>query len=40
MKYWDLYAEFYQALNQRNEHVPPSIIAEETRARTPVGAEK
>lgn len=33
MKYWDLYAEFYQALNQRNEHGLPSIVAEEM-ART------
>lgn len=33
MKYWDLYAEFYQALNQRNEQGLPSVFAEEL-ART------
>lgn len=33
MKYWDLYAEFYQALNQRNDQGLPSIFAEEM-ART------
>ena len=29
MKYWDLYVEFYQALNQRNEQGLPSVFAEE-----------
>ena len=33
MKYWDLYGEFYQALNQRNEQGLPSVFAEEL-ART------
>ena len=33
MKYWDLYAEFYQALNQRNEQGLPILFAEEL-ART------
>ena len=33
MKYWDLYVEFYQALNQRNEQGLPTIFAEEL-ART------
>ncbi|MFL6547207.1 MAG: type VI secretion system-associated FHA domain protein TagH [Povalibacter sp.] len=33
MKYWDLYTEFYQALNQRNEQGLPSVFAEEL-ART------
>jgi predicted component of type VI protein secretion system len=33
MKYWDLYAEFYQALNQRNEQGLPAVFAEEL-ART------
>ena len=33
MKYWDLYTEFYQALNQRNEQGLPSLFAEEL-ART------
>lgn len=33
MKYWDLYAEFYQALNQRNEQGLPALFAEEV-ART------
>lgn len=33
MKYWDLYAEFYQALNQRNERGLPTLFAEEL-ART------
>jgi type VI secretion system FHA domain protein len=33
MKYWDLYVEFYQALNQRNEQGLPSVFAEEL-ART------
>jgi type VI secretion system protein len=32
-KYWELYMEFYQALNQRNEQGLPSIFAEEL-ART------
>jgi|HigsolmetaAR201D_1030396.scaffolds.fasta_scaffold01089_20 type VI secretion system protein len=29
MKYWDLYAEFYQVLNQRNEQGLPTVFAEE-----------
>lgn len=29
MKYWDLYGEFYQVLNQRNEQGLPSVFAEE-----------
>jgi type VI secretion system protein len=29
MKYWDLYVEFYQVLNQRNEQGLPSVFAEE-----------
>lgn len=29
MKYWDLYVEFYQVLNQRNEQGLPTIFAEE-----------
>ncbi|HEY8538829.1 MAG TPA: type VI secretion system-associated FHA domain protein TagH [Steroidobacteraceae bacterium] len=29
MKYWDLYVEFYQALNQRNEQGLPTVFAEE-----------
>jgi type VI secretion system protein len=29
MKYWDLYIEFYQVLNQRNEHGLPPVFAEE-----------
>ncbi|HEY6643617.1 type VI secretion system-associated FHA domain protein TagH [Povalibacter sp.] len=33
MKYWDLYAEFYQALNQRNDQGLPTVFAEEL-ART------
>jgi type VI secretion system protein len=33
MKYWDLYTEFYQALNQRNEQGLPTLFAEEL-ART------
>jgi len=33
MKYWDLYVEFYQALNQRNEYGLPALFAEEL-ART------
>lgn len=33
MKYWDLYIEFYQALNQRNEQGLPVLFAEEL-ART------
>ena len=33
MKYWDLYSEFYQALNQRNEQGLPAVFAEEL-ART------
>ncbi|MBB6091531.1 type VI secretion system protein [Povalibacter uvarum] len=33
MKYWDLYGEFYQALNQRNEQGLPIVFAEEL-ART------
>src|SRR5690606_7201079 len=33
MKYWDLYVEFYQALNQRNEQGLPTLFAEEM-ART------
>jgi type VI secretion system protein len=33
MKYWDLYTEFYQALNQRNEQGLPAVFAEEL-ART------
>lgn len=33
MKYWDMYVEFYQALNQRNEQGLPALFAEEL-ART------
>jgi type VI secretion system protein len=33
MKYWDLYGEFYQVLNQRNEQGLPTLFAEEL-ART------
>lgn len=33
MKYWDLYTEFYHALNQRNEQNLPTLFAEEL-ART------
>lgn len=33
MKYWELYVEFYQALNQRNEQGLPTLFAEEL-ART------
>lgn len=33
MKYWDLYTEFYQVLNQRNEQGLPAVFAEEL-ART------
>ncbi len=33
MKYWDLYSEFYQVLNQRNEQGLPTLFAEEL-ART------
>jgi len=33
MKYWDLYTEFYQVLNQRNEQNLPALFAEEL-ART------
>lgn len=33
MKYWDLYTEFYQVLNQRNEQGLPTVFAEEL-ART------
>ncbi|MGH8186024.1 MAG: type VI secretion system-associated FHA domain protein TagH, partial [Steroidobacteraceae bacterium] len=33
MKYWDLYAEFYQVLNQRNDQGLPTLFAEEL-ART------
>ncbi|HEU4655834.1 MAG TPA: type VI secretion system-associated FHA domain protein TagH [Steroidobacteraceae bacterium] len=33
MKYWDLYVEFYQTLNQRNEQGLPALFAEEL-ART------
>jgi type VI secretion system protein len=29
MKYWDLYAEFYQVLNQRNEQGLPTLFGEE-----------
>jgi type VI secretion system protein len=29
MKYWDLYVEFYQVLNQRNDQGLPTIFAEE-----------
>ena len=29
LKYWDLYIEFYQALNQRNEQGLPTLFAEE-----------
>lgn len=29
MKYWDLYSEFYQILNQRNEQNLPTLFAEE-----------
>lgn len=29
MKYWDLYTEFYQVLNQRNEQGLPAVFAEE-----------
>lgn len=33
MKYWDLYTEFYQVLNQRNDQNLPTLFAEEL-ART------
>jgi type VI secretion system protein len=33
MKYWDLYSEFYQVINQRNEQNLPTLFAEEL-ART------
>ena len=33
MKYWDLYTEFFQVLNQRNEQGLPAVFAEEL-ART------
>lgn len=33
MKYWDLYTEFYQVLNQRNDQGLPAVFAEEL-ART------
>jgi type VI secretion system protein len=33
MKYWELYVEFYQAVNQRNEQGLPTVFAEEL-ART------
>jgi type VI secretion system protein len=33
LKYWDLYVEFYQALNQRNDQGLPPVFAEEL-ART------
>jgi len=33
MKYWDLYTEFFQVLNQRNEQGLPNVFAEEL-ART------
>jgi type VI secretion system FHA domain protein len=33
MKYWDLYNEYYQALNQRNDQGLPVLFAEEL-ART------
>jgi type VI secretion system protein len=33
MKYWDLYVEFYQTLNQRNDQGLPPVFAEEV-ART------
>jgi type VI secretion system protein len=33
MKYWDLYSEFYQVLNQRNDQNMPTLFAEEL-ART------
>ena len=33
MKYWDLYTEFYQVLNQRSEQGLPTLFAEEL-ART------
>jgi type VI secretion system protein len=29
MKYWDLYVEFYQVINQRNEQGLPALFAEE-----------
>ena len=29
LKYWDLYVEFYQVLNQRNEQGLPPLFAEE-----------
>jgi type VI secretion system protein len=29
MKYWDLYAEFYQVLNQRDDAGLPSVFSEE-----------
>jgi predicted component of type VI protein secretion system len=29
IKYWDLYVEFFQALNQRNEQGLPTLFAEE-----------
>jgi type VI secretion system protein len=33
MKYWDLFVEFFQVVNQRNEHGLPALFAEEL-ART------
>lgn len=33
MKYWELYSEFYQVLNQRNEQGLPTLFGEEL-ART------
>lgn len=39
MKYWDLYTEFYNALNQRNEQGLPQVFAEEF-ARTYAAREK
>jgi predicted component of type VI protein secretion system len=33
MKYWDLYTEFYQVLNQRGEQGLPTLFSEEL-ART------
>jgi type VI secretion system protein len=41
MKYWDLYVEFYQALNQRNEQGLPTIFGEElTRTYAERAAQK
>ena len=32
MKYWDLYTEFYQVLNQRNEQGPADAVRRRARA--------